>query len=244
MISPGGMMDELAEDFRRRVKMPASWFVLLAILLVHLWTLVELEAGNEVAWYRMFGLSREGLGESRYWQIFSHGWLHGSWGHLLVNAVLMWLLGTRLELMMGWRVLLLVTFSGIVAGGLMHLLIGHGLLVGISGGAMALLLCLASLSPDARVLPLGISARNLGRGVLIGELLLALADPALGVPFLSRIGGWLVDQGFASVFQLGHACHFGGGLMGLLIARMWRDPRLTREKLRLEREKRERSGRG
>jgi membrane associated rhomboid family serine protease len=175
MISSGGMMDELAEDFRRRVKMPASWFVLLAILLVHLWTLVELDAGNEVAWYRMFGLSREGLGESRYWQIFSHGWLHGSWGHLLVNAVLMWLLGTRLELMMGWRVLLLVTFSGIVTGGLMHLLIGHGLLVGISGGALALLLCLASLSPDARVLPLGISARNLGRGVLIGELLLAQA---------------------------------------------------------------------
>jgi membrane associated rhomboid family serine protease len=64
------------------------------------------------------------------------------------------------------------------------------------------------------------------------------------MPFLSRIGGWLVDQGFASVFQLGHACHFGGGLMGLLIARMWRDPRLTREKLRLEREKRELDGWG
>jgi hypothetical protein len=46
------------------------------------------------------------------------------------------------------------------------------------------------------------------------------------------------------VFQLGHACHFGGGLMGLLIARMWRDPRLTREKLRLERQKRELDGWG
>ena len=242
MISSGGMMDELAEDFRRRVKMPASWLVLLAILLVHLWTLAEVGSGNEVAWYRMFGLSREGMSESRYWQIFSHGWLHGSWGHLLVNAVLMWLLGTRLELMMGWRVMLLVTFSGIVAGGLVHLLLGHGLLVGISGGALALLLCLASLSPDARVLPLGVSARNLGRGLLIGELLLALADPMLGMPGFSQLGAWLVDQGFASVFQLGHACHFGGGLMGMLFARKWRGPRLTREKLRLEREKRERDG--
>ena len=244
MFSPGEMIDDLAEDFRRRVKMPASWLVLLAILLVHLWTLAEVGSGNEVAWYRMFGLSREGMSESRYWQIFSHGWLHGSWGHLLVNAVLMWLLGTRMELMMGWRVMLLVTFLGIVAGGLAHLLLGHGLLVGISGGAMALLLCLASLSPDARVLPLGISARNLGRGLLIGELLLALADPMLGMPGFSLLGGWLVDQGFASVFQLGHACHFGGGLMGMLFARKWQGPRLTREMLRLQREKRERDSWG
>ena len=244
MSSSGGMMDELVGDFRRRVRMPASWLVLLAILLAYLWTLVEVGSGNEVAWYELLGLSRAGMSESRYWQIFSHGWLHGSWGHLLVNTVLIWLLGTRLELMMGWRVMLLVTFSGIVAGGLAHLLLGHGLLVGISGGAMALLLCLATLSPDARVLPLGISARNLGRGVLVGELLLALVDPALGLPIVSRIGGTLVDQGFASVFQLGHACHFGGGLMGLLIARRWRSPRLTREKLRLEREKRELDGWG
>ena len=244
MFSPGEMIDDLAEDFRRRVRMPASWLVLLAILLVHLWTLAEVGSGNEVAWYRMFGLSREGVSDSRYWQIFSHGWLHGSWGHLLVNAVLIWLLGTRMELMMGWRVMLLVTFSGIVTGGGMHLLLGHGLLVGISGGAMALLLCLASLSPDARVLPLGVSARNLGRGLLIGELLLALADPMLDMPGFSLLGGWLVDQGFASVFQLGHACHFGGGLMGMLCARKWRGPRLTREKLRLEREKRERDSWG
>jgi hypothetical protein len=109
---------------------------------------------------------------------------------------------------------------------------------------MALLLCLASLSPDARVMPLGVSARNLGRGLLIGELLLALADPMLGMPGFSQLGGWLVDQGFASVFQLGHACHFGGGLMGMLFARKWRGPRLTREKLRLQREKRELDGWG
>ncbi len=241
MISSGGMMDELVEDFRRRVKMPASWLVLLAVLLVHLWTLVEVGSVNGDAWYESLGLSRAGIGESRYWQIFSYGWLHGSWGHLLVNSVLMWLLGTRLELMMGWRVMIGVTASGIVTGGVMHLLLGHGLLVGISGGAMALLLCLASLSPDARVLPLGISARNLGRGVLIGELLLALADPALAIPWFAQIGSWLVDQGFASVFQLGHACHFGGGLAGICWARKFRGSRLTLKKLRLDRERRERA---
>jgi membrane associated rhomboid family serine protease len=242
MISSGGMMDGLAGDFRRRVRMPSSWLVLLAILLIHLWTLAEVGSGNEVAWYGWLGLSRAGMAESSYWQIFSYGWLHASWGHLLVNAVLIWLLGTRLELMMGSQVMLGVTFSGIVVGGVVHLLLGHGLLVGISGGAMALLLCLASLSPDARVLPMGISARNLGRGVLIGELLLALADPALGMLGFSRVGGWLGDQGFASVFQLGHACHFGGGLAGIWWARKFRGPRLTLKKLRLDRERRERAG--
>ena len=241
MNSSGGMMDELAGDFRRRVMMPASWLVVLVVFLVHLWTVLEHGAGNHEGWYRILGLSREGMGESRYWQIFSYGWLHGSWSHLLVNAVLMWLLGTRLELMMGWRVMLSVTVSGIAAGGLLHLLLGHGLLVGISGGAMGLLLCLASLSPDARVLPLGISARNLGRGVLIGELLLALVDPALGMPVFSPIGELLVNQGFASLFQLGHACHFGGGLAGIWWSRKLRGPRLTLKKLRLDRERRERA---
>lgn len=106
---------------------------------------------------------------------------------------------------------------------------------------MGLLLCLASLSPDARVLPLGISARNLGRGVLIGELLLALVDPALGMPVFSPIGELLVNQGFASLFQLGHACHFGGGLAGIWWSRKLRGPRLTLKKLRLDRERRERA---
>lgn len=244
MFSSGEMIHDLAKDFRRRVRMPASWVLVVLMLLAHVWTLVEAGAGNEVAWYQRFGLSREGMSESSYWQIFSHGWLHASWGHLLVNAVLIWLLATRMELMMGWRVLIGVISSGIVAGGMVHLLLGHGLLVGISGGVMALLLCLASLAPDARVLPLGISARNLGRGVLVGEFLLAMVDPALGLPVVSRIGEMLVDQGFASVFRLGHACHFGGGLAGLLIARRWRGPRLTREILRLEREKRERDACG
>ncbi len=242
MFSSGEMMNSLAEDFLRRLRLPASWVLVVLMLLAHLWTLVEVGSGNEAAWYQWLGLSGEGMSESSYWQIFSHGWLHASWGHLLVNAVLIWLLGTRLELMMGSRVMLGVTFSGIVAGGVVHLLLGHGLLVGISGGAMALLLCLASLSPDARVLPLGISARNLGRGVLIGELLLALADPALGMLGFSRVGGWLGDQGFASVFQLGHACHFGGGLAGIWWARKLRGPRFTLKQLRLDRERRERAG--
>ena len=242
MFSAGEMIDDLAEDFRRRVRLPVSWVLVVLMLLAHLWTQVEVGAGNEVAWYQWLGLSREGISESSYWQIFSHGWLHASWAHLVVNAVLIWLLGTRLELMMGSRVMLGVTFSGIAAGGLAHLLLGHGLLVGISGGAMALLLCLASLSPDARVLPLGVSARNLGRGVLIGELLLALVDPMLGMPGFSQLGGWLVDQGFASVFQLGHACHFGGCLAGIWWARKLRGPHLTLKQLRLDRERRERAG--
>ncbi len=155
MISQRGVLDELAEDICRRAKLPASWTIVLAILIVQLWTRIEVRSGHGDAWYEWLGLSREGMGGGHYWQIFTHGWLHGSWGHLAVNAVLIWLLGTRLELMMGWRVMFAVTASGIVTGGVMHLLMGHGLLVGISGGAMALLLCLASLSPDARVLPLG-----------------------------------------------------------------------------------------
>jgi membrane associated rhomboid family serine protease len=239
MIFQREVLDDLADDLLLRAKMPASWGIVIMILLVYRWTQGEVVSGNGDAWYECLGLSREGMSDGGYWQIFSHGLLHGSWAHLSVNAVLIWLLGTRMERMLGWRAMLGVTCLGMIAGGLMHLLLGHGLLVGISGGVMALLLCLATLSPDARVLPLGISAKNLGRGILVGELILTLADPALGIPIISSIGAMLVDHGYASVFQLGHACHLGGGLMGVIIAQRWRAPRLTLEMLRLQREMRE-----
>ena len=59
------------------------------------------------------------------------------------------------------------------------------LLVGLSGGCMGLLLLLTTLSPQSRMMPLPVSGKSLGLGILMAELVLALADPALGVPGFS-----------------------------------------------------------
>jgi membrane associated rhomboid family serine protease len=116
---------------------------------------------------------------------------------------------------------------------------GDGLLVGCSGGCMALLLLLATLSPQSRMLPLPVSARSLGLGVMAAALVLALALPKLGVPGLSTIGRTLAAHGMAGWFEIGHACHFGGGLAGWLIGRWILRPRVSLARLRRERARRE-----
>lgn len=70
---------------------------------------------------------------------------------------------------------------------------------------------------------------------MLAELLLALIDPALGVPGISYLGKILTEAGLGIWFQMGHACHFGGGLVGWLVGRWILRPRITLERLRRDR---------
>ena len=89
------------------------------------------------------------------------------------------------------------------------------------------------------MMPLPVSGRSLGLGVLAAELILALADPALGVPVFLNLGNWLVGHGLGHWFQMGHACHFGGGVAGWLFGRWLLRPRINLERLRRDRERQE-----
>lgn len=106
---------------------------------------------------------------------------------------------------------------------------------------MALLLLLTTLSPQSRMMPIPLSGKSLGLGILTTELLFALADPQLGLPGISALGNWLASHGMGSGFQLGHACHFGGGLAGWLLGKWLLRPRITLKRLRRDRERREAS---
>ncbi|MFT3991079.1 MAG: rhomboid family intramembrane serine protease [Luteolibacter sp.] len=193
----------------------------LILIGVHGW--IECTGGVVKHWplYVELGLQLPAVLHGWIWQLLSYGFLHGSWSHVLLNAGCLLLVGPRLEKIWGaWRVLG-TALIGVIAGGLGHLLLGvteHALLVGFSGGCMALVLLFCTISPDARWGPLGISAKNLGRGILSSELGLALIEPAKGWPVFSEIGRLLMPWG-ASVFQMGHACHFGGAFAGWLIGK-------------------------
>ena len=190
-------------------------------------------------WFVTFGLSRAGFLSGHLWQIASYGLLHGSWWHAGINSLCVLLIGSRIEHIAGRRTLLRATLAGVVGGGLGHLLLGSGLLVGLSGGCMALLLLVTTLSPQSRMLPLPVSGRSLGLGLLLAALVLTLLNPVLGVPGASVAGQWLASRGLGGWFQIGHACHLGGGLAGWLYGRWLLRAPVTLQQLRRARARRE-----
>ncbi|RYD23596.1 MAG: rhomboid family intramembrane serine protease [Verrucomicrobiaceae bacterium] len=251
MTSSGAPFSNAARNLRQLGSSPVSWSAVAIVLAVQ--TVVSLAGGpNEPpawGWFKAFGLSREGILSGKVWQIFTYGLLHGGWIHAAVNSVFVLLIGSRIEHMAGRLALVKTLVGGILGGGFAHLLLAPGgegapLLVGLSGGCLALLLLLTTLSPQSRMMPLPVSGRSLGFGILFAELVLALVDPDLGIPGFSALGEMLVNQGMGSWFDLGHACHFGGGLMGWVFGRWLLRPRITLKRLRRDRERREASESG
>lgn len=218
---------------------PASWAWASTIMAIQL--VVEISGGTAALgwWFENFGLSREGFIAGKVWQVLSHGMLHGGWWHASLNALLVLLVGSRIEHVAGSKLMMKCTAFGILGGGLCHLLLGSGLLVGLSGGCFALLLLLTTLSPQSRMFPLPLSGRSLGGGILVAALLLALMNPDAGVPGFSSLGKKLADHGMGAWFKIGHACHFGGGMAGWLHGRWILRPRVTLACLRRDRANRD-----
>jgi membrane associated rhomboid family serine protease len=218
---------------------PASWAWVAAAIGIHL--CVVSPDGPEAAgwWFENLGLSRDGFLAGKIWQVFSYGFLHGSWWHVGLNTLFILVIGSRIEHMAGRAVMMWVTAAGILAGGACHLVFGAGLIVGMSGGCLALLLLLTTLSPQSRMFPIPVSGKSLGLGILLAELILALINPALDLPVFSMAGRAMVKHGMGAWFHIGHACHFGGGMAGWICGRWILRPRVTLESLRRERARRE-----
>ena len=194
--------------------------------------------------YQTFGLSRAGLGEGGWWQLLSYGFVHGGWIHLGMNLVLWGLMAPGLEWMGGWRLLAATWFFGALGGGLFHLALVPGeadayLLVGASGGVTAVLLWLTGVAPEAKVPLLPVRGRSLGRGVILASGLLAALHPSLGVPGLSTVGREIERLAGPAIFNVSHACHFGGAVAGCLVGRWTLRPRVTLAQLQKERARRE-----
>lgn len=239
MHANGGLFSKGVRNLGQLVRSPASWGCLALVLGIQ--TLVETTGGaaSHEDCFETFGLSRAGFLSGKIWQICSYSLLHGGWWHAGLNALWVLVIGSRIEHMAGRPAMVRATLAGVLAGGAGHLLAGTGLLVGLSGGCMALLLLLVTLSPQSRMLPLPVSGWSLGLGIMLAELGFALIDPALGLPGLSAAGRMLAAHGMAGWFQMGHACHVGGGLAGWLYGRWLLRSRVTLEELRRDRARRE-----
>jgi membrane associated rhomboid family serine protease len=185
------------------------------------------------AWFAALGLGRQELAAGGVWRLFSYAFLHGSWLHVGLNAALIVGVGSRIESMAGHAVAVRVMLAGLLGGGLFHVMLAPGLLVGFSGAAVALVLLLVTLSPESRMFPLPVSGKSLGIGIIVAELFLALLNPELGVPWLASLGKGMESMG--ALFQIGHACHLGGGLAGWGVGRWLLRPRVSLASLQRER---------
>ena len=229
---------------------------LLSLLLVAVHAVVAWQGGARVlvekGFYDVVGLSKPGLLAGKVWHLLTYSLFHGYWMHLLLNLAVIYAVGGRVMRILGGRAFARIYLAGVLAGALLHVLLfpayplgeGHTPaqmpLVGASGGMMALLLALTSLSPDSRMWPLMVSGKNLGRGLMLSTLILFLLSPGLGIPVLGALGGLLRDEaGMGALFQVSHMCHFGGGLVGMIFARRLLCSPVSLEDLRRDRERRE-----
>jgi membrane associated rhomboid family serine protease len=212
------------------------------IVLVHLAVALAGGPNSAAAVYEMLGLQRSTLMNGAIWQCWTYALLHGNWPHVAANAAAIFLLGGKTEHILGARGLLRVVVFGVLAGGLAHVLLtpasGDGqILVGISGAVLALLLFITTVSPGSRMWPIPVSGRSLGAGILIAEAVLVFIDPALGLPWFSAVGRWVVANIGPSWFDIAHGCHLGGGLAGWCYARWILRRRISLESLRRARER-------
>ena len=239
MHASGGSISNATVNAGQLWRSPACWGWCGIVLGIQAWVANAGGVGALQGVFEDLGLSRDGFLSGKIWQLISYGFLHGAWWHAGLNALWVLVIGSRIEWMTGSVTMIRVTLAGVVGGGLCHLLLGSGLLVGLSGGCMALLLLLVTLSPQSRMWPLPVSGKSLGLGIMLVELSLAMIDPALGLPGWSVAGRILVDHGVGAWFQMGHACHFGGGLAGWLYGRWLLRSRVTLAHLRRDRARRE-----
>ena len=238
----GEPLGSLAVNLRQVLYSPMCWGLVIFTGAIHF--AIKWMGGpnrpitSEV--YLKFGLSREGFLGGNIWSLASYGLLHGSWWHWAMNGLFALLVGSRLEHVSGAAVVGRTVLLGVIGGGISHLFLtprngGEVVLVGLSGGCLALLLLLTTLSPESKMMPLPVSGKSLGLGLIVASLLLTVANLALSLPEFSHWGKLLKDYGFGDILKMGHACHLGGALAGWFYGRWLLRPRVTLDRLRAER---------
>lgn len=224
------------EQIRRSPVTCAFTFLVLFVQV-----LVELNGGwmSVSSWYEQLGLSRAEMGSGKVWQLLTYAMLHGGGWHVGINALLLLGIGSRIESILGSAAIMRVIVLSVLSGGLCHLLVSNSVLVGASGACFAFMLLLTALSPESRMFPLPLSAKSLGLGVVIAELLFVIADPTSGIVGIKSIGRALDSWGAGMIFEVSHACHIGGAVTGWLYGRWVLRNRVTLDVLRRQRAKRE-----
>ncbi len=143
------------------------------------------------------------LGEKQWDRLISSGFLHVDWMHFLMNAVSFYFFADTLERVYGGPALCVIYLGSIVGGNLLALYFHRHhfyTAVGASGGVCGLIFASLFLLP--------------GMQISVFPGLLSVPGWLYAIAFL--LGSYYGMRSLAD--NIGHDAHFGGAIVGLLIA--------------------------
>lgn len=153
---------------------------------------------------------------AQYWSLATYMLLHGSWMHLIFNAIWLLIFGTPVARYLGsLRFLLLAVVSGVV-GGLCSLALHWGqemVIVGASGGVMGLMGAAIPLMYGERLPHGGWRPARIGE-LLTNRRALTFTGVVMAVTLFSGGTGW-TGNGFLAESSIAWEAHVGGFIAGL-----------------------------
>ncbi len=169
------------------------------------------------------GVSIEELSEGRIWTPFTYMFVHGSVGHILLNMMMLWFAGKRVQELYGPRHFMgLYILAGLV-GAALQIVVGYFIarqpdayLLGASASIMGLMLAYAVAMPEEEIhlllffiLPVRFRMWGLAKFLLISNLAFGLLGLVHVLP------EWLSGGGA----PIAYLAHFGGAVAGWYYAR-------------------------
>lgn len=139
-----------------------------------------------------------------YKRLFTSGFLHVSWGHLLLNMLTLYFFSSSVEYKLGMDGFLLIYFGSLIGGDLLSLFIHRHdadySSLGASGAVSGIIFAAIAISPGMKIMflfiPIPIPAWAYGLAYVMYSI--------YGIRSMKN--------------KIGHDAHLGGGIAGLLIA--------------------------
>src|ERR1017187_7813843 len=200
------------QRWRPNLRLRWSWTTVLlaAYALVFLAELIMARFASGNHFFSYLALSREGITNGYVWQLITYQFMHAGWLHLLLNCWAIYVFGRELELLLGGRRFLALTFSSGIIGGVFQVLTAmvwpalfDGPVVGASACAFGLVAAFAMIFPERELTMLiffVIPVRMRAKTLLIFSAVLAVAGVVLSALHLGS--------------NVANAAHLGGMAMG------------------------------
>ncbi|WP_457590420.1 rhomboid family intramembrane serine protease [Geoglobus sp.] len=134
------------------------------------------------------------------WQLVTSIFLHGSFDHYLVNAIVLLFFGSELERRVGGKNYLKIFFASGIAGNVMYIIFSYATgsfapAVGASGAIYGVMGALAVIAPEIRVLLFFVIPLSIRVAVVLFALYNLLMTPFsifTGVAYVAHLGGLAV----------------------------------------------------